>query len=129
MNSIKLPSGAELKITMSPFTEGRSLYQAMLEEAKSLSLAPNTEIDVNFFKDIFCSALSSKKIESCIWKCMERSTYNDLKITIDTFEPEESRQDYFDVMMEVARYNVLPFTKNLSAKYSQVLGLLKGNQA
>lgn len=122
---VKLPSGALLKITMSPFAVSRALYQALLEEAKGLNLDPGAQVDVNLFKDLFCTALSSKKIESCLWECMKRATYNDLKITEDVFEPEAARDDYLSVCLEVARCNVLPFTKSLYARYADVVAMMK----
>jgi hypothetical protein len=126
---IKLQSGAELAITLAPFEDSKNLYQALLSELKVLKVEYNTEIDVNFFKDIFCVGFSSKAVEAALWKCMSRVTYNDLKVTKDTFEVEEARQDYFDVCFEVARANIAPFTKNLYAKYESVRAKLKPNQA
>lgn len=121
----KLPSGAVLKITLSPFAISRALYQAVAEEARGLKVEAKTEIDVNLFKDLACLALASKKIEAAVWECMKRATYNDNKITEETFEKREARDDYFMVMFEVARENILPFTKSLYAEYSHLLEALK----
>lgn len=129
MTEVKLPSGAVLKITLAPFEDSRGLYQTLLEELKYLKLDMNAEIDGNLLKDIFCSGFSSKKVEAALWKCMLRATYNDAKISIDTFEPAEAREDYLTVCFEVAKENIMPFTKSLYAKYSQVLEKLKPNPA
>ena len=123
MKEVKLQSGKVLHITMAPFADSKALYQAILEEAKGLSLDPNAEIDANLFKDLFCTALSSKKIEECLWKCMERVTYNKLKVTQDTFEDVEARGDYIEACVEVAKENVFPFMKSLYAKYGRALDL------
>jgi len=122
---ITLPSGAELKITLSPFEPGRELYQACLEEAQKIELDMEASIDGNFWKNIFCSLLVSKKVEKCIWKCLEKATYNGNRITPDTFEPEEARGDYFDVIFEVAKVNINPFANSLYVKYGHLLGLIK----
>ena len=116
-----LPSGAELKITVAPFADSRALYQAILEEAKGLKVDASTEIDVNLFKDLLCSLLASKKVESAIMLCMKRATYNGLKIDEQTFEPVEARQDYFEACFEVAKENIAPFTKSLYARFSPLL--------
>lgn len=121
MKSVKLPSGAELQITLATFAESRSLYQAVLEEAKVLRLDPGQEIDVNLYKDLFCTALSSKKIETALWDCMKKVLYNGLKIDKDTFESEESRQDYVMVCLEVGKENISPFLKSLYAEWYPVL--------
>jgi hypothetical protein len=44
-----------------------------------------------------------------------------MKIVEDTFEPAEARDDYLKVMFEIAKENVLPFTKSLYAEYSPIL--------
>lgn len=128
MNSRKvaLPSGAELTIQLAPFADSKALYQAVLEEAKSLKIDAGADLDVNLFKDIFCSGFSSKKIESCLDKCLSRALYDGQKITAETFEPEGARQDYMAVCFEVASDNIAPFLKSLYAKFSVVLENLKG---
>lgn len=127
--SVTLQSGAKLEITVSPFAISRSLYQAVLEAVKDLELDPKAEVDVNFFKDLFCVGLSSKKIESCLNECMKRVTYNGLKITDETWEPIEAREDYLDTCFEVAKENLLPFTKSLYAKYAPIVEMLRKNLA
>jgi hypothetical protein len=125
MKEVKVPSGAELKITLAPFSESKALFQAVTEEVKSLKLDPNAEVDVNFWKDIFCLGISSKRIEQALEPCLKRSTYNGLKIDKDTFESPESREDYLTVCYEVAKENLLPFTKSLYAQYAPILEKLK----
>ena len=125
MKTIALPSGIELKVTLAPFTEARALYQAMLSELKDIDLDPKAEIDVNLYKNLFCAALESKKIEDALWACMKRCLYNGSKVTEAVFEPEEARGDYLDVCMEVARLNVLPFGKSLFTRYKEIFDQLK----
>ena len=116
---ITLPSGVVLKITLAAFAEGKALYQAVLEEAKSLKLDAGADVDVNFFKDIFCTGFSSKKIEAALNACLSRCLYGNDKCNLsDTWEPLAAREDYISVCFEVAKENLLPFTKNLSAQYA-----------
>lgn len=128
MTKITLPSGLELQITPAPFADAKELYQAFLEELKQMKLDGATNIDHNFIKDLFCVGFSSKKIEDKIWKCLNRCTYDKSKITLDTFESEQARSDYFDILFEVAKVNVMPFTKNLYAKFSQITGNIVSSQ-
>ena len=121
---IKLPSGAELEISPAPFADAKALYQAFLSEGKGLELDGSKEIDHNFMKDIFCAALSSPLIEEKLWECMKRCRYNKEKLVEDIFEPVESRDDYFTVMFEVAKENILPFTKSLYAQYKHIFEML-----
>ncbi len=118
----KLPSGATLKFTIAPFAEAKALYQACLEELKTLKMDPNEQVDVNLFKDLFCAALASKKIEACVMACLKRATYDsgkgDLKIDEQTFEDVNARQDYIPACFEVAKENIAPFAKSLYAELS-----------
>jgi hypothetical protein len=112
-----LPSGKELEVTMGSFTESRYLYQAFLKDAKNIDFDEDRDININFFKDLLCVALSSKEIEEKLWVCMKRALYNKDKITLDTFESEEARGDYFHVCFYVVKVNILPFVKDLYAKF------------
>lgn len=123
---IKLPSGAELKITLAPFADAKSLYQAVLEEMKCLKIDAATEIDVNLFKDLFCYGFSSKKVETALEQCMKRCLINGIKIDKDTFEAEDLRQDYLIVCIEVVKANILPFLKPLFAQYNQLTQVIQG---
>lgn len=121
---VTLPSGAKLVINPAPFKDARALYQALLEEGKALKINGTDELDVNLFKDMFCASLSSKKIEMCLTKCMERSTYNGLKIVEDLFEPIEAREDYLPVCLDVTLENIKPFTKALMPLFSQAMAMI-----
>jgi hypothetical protein len=129
MRTVKLPSGAELKIGLAPFSESNALFKAVGAELKSLKVTFDTELDVNLLKDIVCSAVASDKIEGCIWDCMKKCVYNDSRITKETFEPEEARQDYYVALLEVAKENLIPFTKSLSAQFADILKKINPAQA
>lgn len=87
-----------------------------------------TNLDVNFFKDIFCTGFSSKKIEKALGACLKRCTYNDLKIDENTFEPEEARQDYLPVLFEVLGEVIRPFLSSLIALLPQAIEKVEGLQ-
>lgn len=132
MNSNKevtLPSGAKLEITLAPFEAAKTLFQAVLEEMRGLKLDPNADIDVNLYKDLFCTGFASKKVEAALAECLKRATYNGVKISKDTFEPVEAREDYMQVMLEVAMENLKPFTKNLLQQFQAIMVDMKGVQS
>lgn len=126
MKEITLPSGRELKITPAVFTDASALYKSIALEGSLLRFDPKEKIDVNLIKDGFCVLISSDRIEKAVWKCFERSTYNGLKITQDTFEDEKAREDYFTICKEVALVNVAPFLKGLSVEFDQVRAVIQG---
>lgn len=121
---IDLPSGAKLKITIAPFVEARALYQAILKELRDIPLSSKTDM-ASLYKDLFCAGFSSPEVEKCMWVCFGRAQYCDkrgeLKIDAETFEPEETRDDYLTVCMEVAKANTLPFAKSLYAHYKEFM--------
>ena len=129
MKEFDLPSGASLKVGLASFEAGRNLYQIIAKELRDLKIDENEEIGANLFKDLFCTALSSKEIEKSIMACANKSLYNGSKISIETFEPEEARQDYIESLYLIAEVNLSPFGKALYAKYGQVFQeVMKGNQ-
>lgn len=119
-----MPSGAILKISLPPFAEAKALYQAVLEEVGNLKLDPKEEVDVNFWKGIFCTGFSSKKIDAALSTCMKRALYNEAKISDETWEPIAAREDYLPACFEVAQEAIQPFMKNLYAKFSQLQGMI-----
>lgn len=127
MREVTLPSGAVLKITLAPFAVSKALYQAILEEAKGVTVTSTTEMPT-LYKELFCMGFASKQIETCLWECFKRCTYNngkgDLKIDAETFEPAAARDDYMSVCIEVAKDNVTPFVKSLIAGYAEFLSMI-----
>lgn len=127
---VKLPSGAELDVTPADFAVSKALYMAMCKAGIGLRMDLNSELDVNFWKDVFFTGFSDAKIEAAISACMTRVTYQPsgsdvaMKIDKDTWEPIPAREDYIDACFEVARDNVLPFTKNLYARYLGIVTIL-----
>lgn len=123
MREFNCPSGATLKINPAPFADAKNLYQALLRELRMVEIDQKREM-ASLYKDLFCIGFSSPEIESCLWKCFERCTYNsngaDLKIDKDSFEPVQCREDYLSVCMEVTKENVNPFMKALFAEYKLI---------
>lgn len=130
MKEVKLPSGATLKISLSPFTESKALYQSLLKEVKGLEFKSDMEM-AEIYKQAFCIGFSSPEVEKCLWVCLRRCTYDngsgDLKIDDQTFESVEARGDYWTLCMEVAKENILPFVKGLSAEYVRIFAAIMQN--
>lgn len=125
MRDLDLPSGKKLHIQVAKFLTGKALFQAFSDELKGMKIATDTDIDVSLLKDLLCTAVSSKKIEAALWECFKTVTVDGLKIDTDTFEPVDMRADYFIVALEVAKDNLLPFTKHLMPLFSALLGKAK----
>lgn len=125
---VKLSSGAELDITLASFDEGEILMQACLKEIDSIPIT-SKEDHISIFKSIFARAILSKEIKNALKPCLERSTYNKVKlINNDVFEDEKARADYLPVLKEVLEYNLTPFFVNLISPLKDLQDRLKAFQ-
>jgi hypothetical protein len=120
---ITLSSGAKLEITPLPYLKAWGVSQDVLKEVKKLNVDINTLKTIDFknllavdalsFAGPLCEVLSNEKIIEAATVCMERCTYNGLKIDADTFEKIEARQDFLPVVFSVLKENISPFFANL----------------
>jgi hypothetical protein len=102
---VALPSGAELEIRLSEFAVAWDLLQTLIAQTGDDKLS-------------YMKIIANKEVEKKVIACLGVCQYNKLKISDvkETFEKEEARQDYITVLFEVAKENILPFTKALISK-------------
>ena len=100
MTEIKTPTGATVVINPASFKEANTLKIAVLREDGTGKFNINT-ID------------TSDAVLAAIWPCLARCTYNANKITPDTFEKPETREDYYSVINACVVENLRPFMKGL----------------
>lgn len=122
LREIQLPSGNVLQVDAAPFKDARRLYQAIGGEFLRVDLLDKDDW-TNTVKNVLCAGASSLAIEKALEPCLKRCVYNGNKITEETFEPVEAREDYFDICVEVTKENVSPFTKSLFAQFKLLVGL------
>ena len=103
---MKLPSGAELEVTMGSLKE--------CDELLATVLGTSGDVDLN------ASLLSSKVVRDALWICLGRALYDGQKIEKSMFEAEERRQDYIPMMLAVLNYNIAPFFAGLGSKFLKV---------
>lgn len=130
MHEITLPSGAVLKISKTPFAISKALYQAVLEELRTVKMNADDNV-TNLIKELGWIGFASKKVEAALQECFKYCIYNngagDLKIDKDTFESDKARVDYSQVCVEVIEENIGPFTKGLFVGSSRLLVTLFGS--
>ena len=131
MERIQLSSGNKVNITLAPITDSFRLFQEVVKAFKQngleIKLDRNSELS---FMDIFeknasaclgglLDIISSQKVIDCIMDCCSRCTYDNgqqQKINMNLFDDEELRGDYFEVLVAVAKANLLPFFPALRSK-------------
>jgi len=59
---------------------------------------------------------SSEEVFNCLFECLKKSTYNDARITMETFENEEARLDLYEVFFYCLKVNIYPFFKPLLSR-------------
>jgi len=115
--------GSEVAINVADFITSMKLKKAVIEAVKE-SGADISSIDLDNLKigaidsilQIILAADSSDKVNDAIFKCLARCTYNSERITRDTFEPVEAREDYYEIVMACLKENLLPFYSPLLSR-------------
>lgn len=117
---VDLPSGAKLKITVAPFPKALALNKALIRCAKGLPMqADFLQMDMGVLKDALVEAATSNEVEDILFQCLERTTYNGVRVTRDLFDDlkigEAIRKDYYPMAWEVIRANCGPFFEQTSS--------------
>lgn len=122
MKEVTLKSGRKLRLQAADFRKSKDLFDAISKEIKGNEFDPKAEFDINFIKNILLGMVSSPQVEATLWPCFTGCLYKgDTKVTPDLFEDMSAREDFLEICFEVAKINVLPFTKNLSSKFEPIL--------
>lgn len=119
--------GTEVKINVADFITSMKLKKAVVEAVKESGIDV-ASIDLDNLKmgaiesiiQIILTADCSDKVEEAIFKCLVRCTYNGEKITKDTFEPVEAREDYYEIVIACLKENLAPFFGPLFLKFSEL---------
>lgn len=122
---ITLKSGAVFLAAVAPFPDGVDLYQTIARELAAVNFdISNLELDdvssrdVNTLKNAGLQLVQSKAVLAILDRCLMRCLYNNQKIVVaQTFNPEDARGDYFPVLWEVAKVNLIPFFKSLDLSF------------
>lgn len=124
-----LKSGKALYIDLAPMSSSWKLFQAVVVAFKKngINLKVDLETEINFrdiflanageclngLMDILVSDIVIERILDCGAKCLYEANGVKHKITLDTFEKEDSRADFFEVMYKIAIRNLKPFFPQL----------------
>src|SRR5882724_578984 len=128
VNEYVLPSGAKLVVSPAPFADASALLKAILKAVQGLKLGKEIDIDPAnpgaIFKDpsVFLAVIdkvlsvaTSDEVETTLFKCFERSSYDGAKVTRALFDDpklsEAAREDYFTMSAKVIEVNCKPFFK------------------
>lgn len=130
MLKFQLKSGAKIEYNLAGIEQALKLYRALIAECKNAGIditiaEDNTVADVIMKnKEAVLNIIGSENILDCIKDCCEKVLYNGQRFSMELFEKEEARQDFFPLMVLVGVENVRPFFPNLHTVYSVILSLV-----
>jgi hypothetical protein len=111
----------KLQITKATFDDAFDLQDAISRAVKGNRLnvpeSMESDIDVSSFLDAALSAISSREVRDCLFRCAERALYDNQKINKDFFEKEDNRELYYPIMIEIVKENVGPFITGLLSSF------------
>lgn len=125
---VELKSGRKLAVAVAPLADANKLRKVVLAELAAVEIDPALRVDAKMLaldikdmngamlstmKNVLCRLLSSDAIEAAFFQCAQRCTLDGIKVTRDTFEPENMRGEMLPVAQEVIRANIAPFFENL----------------
>ncbi len=82
------------------------------------------EFDVAAIAKIALLVDSSPEIQDVMFKCLARCTRGGEKITLNTFEDIDAREDYYEIVIACLKENLRPFFKALLSQLKQFTGIL-----
>ena len=125
--------GNSLNITMASFDEAMELKRALAESIKEskLDISPEVlegEVDAKTIGTLVNAILSvgiSRRFEQALFTCAKRATFNNKRVNKDLFEAADMRAYYYPIAIEIIKFNVSPFFKGLSSKFSTLIDQAK----
>lgn len=125
VEAITLPSGHVLELGVPEFSSAKKLFKTLARELRDVDVnLENLDLkeiggkDINVFKNVFLQVAASDAIEACVFECAAKSMLNGQKITVNTFNDVDLRQDYLLVAWEVIKLSLTPFFSSLSLRFS-----------
>lgn len=113
-----------VKVVLNPASLDKAFkLKALVEKAllkqgiKVMDILAKEEI---FYEDLFDMAMvidSDIEVFDACFECMDKSIYNDIKITKAVFEDESARGDLYEVLFYCLKVNVYPFFRHLLSSF------------
>ena len=127
MLKYQLKSGKILELNLAPIDTALALYRTVMAECigakvnlnitEEMTLSDLLLNNIEALLKVFSSAAAMEAVKSCCDKVL----YDRQKFSMEIFEDEKSRSDFFSVMVIVALENLLPFFPNLRTVSEPIL--------
>lgn len=116
----KLPSGATLDITVLDYEKAFEVFQITMRQLglididlSKMDFANFAAADIMEFKRPLAQILSNADLVKMGNKCLEKCTYDGIKVTTKTWEAPEARKDYLFALFYALKENCYPFVEGV----------------
>lgn len=130
MLKFQLKSGSKVEYNLAGIEQALKLYRGLIYECKNAGIditvkEGETILDIVMKnKEALLNIIGSENMLECIKDCCDKVIYNSQKFSMELFEEEKAREDFFPLMVLVGVENVRPFFPSLHTVYSVILSLV-----
>lgn len=130
MLKFQLKSGAKIEYNLASIEQALKLYRALIIECKCAGIDITAKEDETILdivmknREALLNIMGSENVLECIKDCCDQVLYNGQRFSMDLFEEEKAREDFFPLMILVGVENVRPFFPSLHTVYSVILSLV-----
>jgi hypothetical protein len=132
MLKFQLKSGKIAELNLASIDNALALYRAVIQECKGAGLDISGEDETTIGDllkknmEAILNILGSEQVMEAIKNCCDKVLYDKQKFSMDIFEDERARGDFFGLMLLVAVENLRPFFVELTMFFDLLLsGVLK----
>lgn len=127
MRKYQLASGKVLEFNLAGIEQALELYRAVLSECKNAGLDLNI-VDANSWLDVITknqevilNIASSSTVMEEIKNCCAKVLYDKKRFSMEIFEDEKARGDFFSIMAIVGIENIRPFFPSLHMFFDAIV--------
>lgn len=132
MLKFQLKSGKIVEFNLASIENALVLYRAIIQECKGAGLDITAESEetigevVQKNMEAILNIIGSENVLEAIKGCCDKVMYDKQKFSMEIFENERARGDFFSVMLLVAVENLRPFFVEMTMFFDLLLsGVLK----
>lgn len=127
MNKFQLKSGAIVEFNLASIEQALALFRAIVFECKNagleLTMNEDTKLGDLLLKNspAFLNVIGSELVLEAVKGCCDKVLYNKQRFSMELFEDEKARGDFFGLMVLVALENLCPFFPEARTVFSIIL--------
>lgn len=126
----QLHSGKKVEMNLVPMPQALALYRSIIQECKGAGLdisgATEKTIAQLLMKNIdaILNIISSETVINAIQDCCSKVVYDNQRFSLEVFEDEKARGDFFGLMTLVAVENLRPFFPSLHSLFTTLSAMV-----